>query len=111
MDTKATIVALAALAQESRLAVFRLLVQVGPEGFAATKIGDQLGIAPSSLSFHLKELTHARLVSVRRDGRSLIYAANFTAMNKLIGFLTENCCGGNVCSPVGLCCTPEENHS
>lgn len=111
MDTKTTIVALAALAQESRLAIFRLLVQVGPEGLAATKIGDQLGIAPSSMSFHLKELTHAQLVFVRRDGRSLIYAANFPAMNALIGFLTENCCGGNVCSPVGVCCTPEENQS
>lgn len=108
MDTRNTIVALAALAQESRLAVFRLLVQVGPQGMAATRIGDQLGIAPSSMSFHLKELTHAQLVSVRRDGRSLIYSANFSAMNDLIGFLTENCCGGNVCAPVGICCPPEK---
>ena len=108
MNTQATIAALSALAQESRLAVFRLLVQVGPEGMAATRIGDELDIPPSSMSFHLKELSHANLVSVRREGRSLIYSANFSAMNDLIGFLTENCCGGNVCSPVSACCEPEK---
>lgn len=106
MDTKDTINALAALAQESRLAVFRLLVQLGPEGLAATKIGEQLGIAPSSMSFHLKELTHANLIAARHEGRFVIYSANFDTMNSLIGFLTENCCGGNVC-----CSTPEEAHS
>lgn len=109
MDTRTTITALAALAQESRLAVFRLLVQLGPEGMPATRIADQLGISPSSMSFHLKELAHAQLVSVRRDGRSMIYSANFAAMNELVGFLTENCCGGNVCTPVGVCCPSEEN--
>lgn len=103
MDTQAIILALAALAQESRLAIFRLLVQVGPEGMAATRIGEELGIAPSSMSFHLKELAHAQLVSVQRDGRSMIYSANFDAMNTLVGFLTENCCGGNVCTPVSKC--------
>lgn len=103
MDTQATISALAALAQESRLAVFRLLVRLGPEGMPATQIADQLGISPSSMSFHLKELAHAQLVSVRRDGRSMIYSANFEAMNALVGFLTENCCGGNVCTPVSTC--------
>lgn len=108
MNTQATIAALSALAQESRLAVFRLLVQVGPEGMAATRIGDELDIPPSSMSFHLKELSHANLVSVRRDGRSLIYSANFSVMNDLIGFLTENCCGGNVCSPVSACCEPDK---
>lgn len=101
MDNKSIIAALAALAQESRLAVFRLLVQTGPEGLAATRIAEQLGIAPSSLSFHLKELTNAELVTQTKAGRSLIYAANFSTMNGLIGFLTENCCGGNVCSPTG----------
>ncbi|WP_076591787.1 ArsR/SmtB family transcription factor [Herminiimonas arsenitoxidans] len=111
MDTKATIAALAALAQESRLAVFRLLVQLGPEGLAATKIGEQLGIAPSSMSFHLKELTHADLITARHEGRFVIYSANFTTMNSLIGFLTENCCGGNVCLPNGTCNTHEEEHS
>lgn len=111
MDTKATITALAALAQESRLAVFRLLIQLGPEGMAATKIGSELGVAPSSMSFHLKELTHANLVSSRQEGRYVIYSANFNVMNELIGFLTENCCGGNICTPVVACCAPEEKIS
>ena len=108
MHSKVAITALAALAQESRLALFRLLVQCGPEGMAATKLSNSLGVPPSSMSFHLKELSHAELISVRRDGRSLIYSANFAVMNQLIGFLTENCCGGNVCSPVGACCPTEE---
>lgn len=108
MDTNKPIVtALSALAQESRLAVFRLLVQRGPEGMAATKIGDELGIAPSSLSFHLKELAHAEMVTARHEGRFVIYSANFEKMNALIAFLTENCCGGNVCTP-GSVCTPAE---
>lgn len=100
MESKKVVAALAALAQDSRLAVFRLLVQTGPEGLAASKIGEQLGIPPSSLSFHLKELSHAELVSSRQDGRFVIYAANFATMNLLMGFLTENCCGGNPCTPV-----------
>lgn len=99
MDNKEVIAALNALAQESRLAVFRLLVQAGPEGMAATRIAEQLGIPPSSLSFHLKELTHAGLVSPTKAGRSLIYAASFGTMNGLIDFLTENCCGGSACAP------------
>ncbi|MES2934220.1 MAG: metalloregulator ArsR/SmtB family transcription factor [Pseudomonadota bacterium] len=100
METKSAISALAALAQESRLAVFRLLVQVGPDGMAASKIGEELGIPPSSLSFHLKELAHAALVIPRQDGRFIIYAANFETMNALMAFLTESCCGGNPCSPL-----------
>lgn len=103
MHTKNVIAALAALAQESRLSVFRLLVQVGPQGVAASKISEQLGIPPSSLSFHLKELSHAELISSRQEGRFVIYSANFDTMNCLLGFLTENCCGGNVCSPVSAC--------
>jgi ArsR family transcriptional regulator len=99
METKEVITALAALAQESRLAVFRLLVATGPAGMAANKIAGQLGVVPSSLSFHLKELTHAGLIIPQPAGRFILYAANFKAMNTLIGFLTENCCGGNVCSP------------
>ena len=99
IDTKNMLLALAALAQESRLAIFRLLVQVGPNGLAASKIGEQLGIAPSSLSFHLKELSHADLVVSRQDGRFVIYCANIDSMNGVIGFLTENCCGGNPCTP------------
>ncbi|KQQ44657.1 ArsR family transcriptional regulator [Duganella sp. Leaf126] len=97
MDTKQVLAALAAIAQESRLAIFRLLVQVGPEGMAATKIAEQLDIAPSSLSFHLKELTHAGLITSRSEGRFIIYSANITVMNGLIGYLTENCCGGVPC--------------
>ncbi len=101
METKNAINALAALAQESRLAVFRLLVQAGPEGMPAMQIAERLGIPPSSLSFHLKELTYADMIVQKKAGRSLIYSANFETMNGLLGFLTENCCGGNVCSPLG----------
>jgi DNA-binding transcriptional ArsR family regulator len=97
MDTKAALTALAALAQESRLAVFRLLVQAGPSGLAASKIAEHLDIAPSSLSFHLKELSHSGLIVSRQEGRFIIYSANVEAMNGLIGFLTENCCGGVPC--------------
>lgn len=97
MDTNNAIAALAALAQQSRLAVYRLLVEVGPEGLAATRIAERLDIAPSSLSFHLKELAHAGLVIPRQDGRSIIYSANFETMNCLLTFLTNNCCGGKPC--------------
>jgi ArsR family transcriptional regulator len=100
MDTRNAITALAALAQDMRLAVFRLLVTVGPEGLAASKIAESLGVPPSSLSFHLKELTHAGLIVPRQAGRFVIYAVNFDTMNALLGFMTENCCGGNPCSPV-----------
>lgn len=101
MDTSAVLTALSAIAQESRLAIFRLLVQTGPEGMAATRIAEQLGIAPSSLSFHLKELTHARLITSRSEGRFVIYAADVAVMNGLIGYLTENCCGGAPCGAAG----------
>jgi ArsR family transcriptional regulator, arsenate/arsenite/antimonite-responsive transcriptional repressor len=104
LTSASAIVALAALAQESRLAVFRLLVQTGPAGMAATKIAEALAIAPSSLSFHLKELTHADLVTASKAGRSIIYAANYAGMNGLLAFLTENCCAG---SP---CCLPDSGN-
>ena len=97
MQTQSALAALSALAQESRLAIFRLLVQAGPDGLAASRITEQLGIAPSSLSFHLKELAHAELVVARQEGRFIIYAAQIGSMNALIGFLTENCCGGAAC--------------
>lgn len=100
MEINNVISALSALAQESRLAVFRLLVQAGPQGIVASKIGEQLGIPPSSLSFHLKELTHAGMITPKQDGRFVIYSANFSTMNALVSFLTENCCDGNPCSPV-----------
>ena len=97
LTSTAAIAALAALAQESRLAVFRLLVQAGSDGMAATKIAEALSIAPSSLSFHLKELAHANLVTASKAGRSIIYAANYPGMHGLLAFLTENCCAGASC--------------
>jgi len=93
------VAALAALAQESRLGSYRLLVEAGPEGLAAGAIAGKLGLPPATLSFHLKELSLAGLVSSRQKGRFVIYAANFDAVNGLISFLTENCCGGNSCAP------------
>src|SRR5438309_2287917 len=99
MNNTDAVAALAALAQESRLAAFRLLVQAGPEGLAASKIAEALGMPPSSLSFHLKELTNANLIVPRQNGRFIIYAAQFDAMQALLGFLTENCCGGQACPP------------
>lgn len=99
METKDAVLALAALAQASRLGVFRALVQAGPEGLAAGRISELTSIAPSSLSFHLKELTHAGLAASRQDGRFVIYTARFEAMNALLAYLTENCCGGHPCTP------------
>ncbi len=103
MEDKTVLTALAALAQESRLAVFRLLVQAGPQGLAASRIAESLAIAPSSLSFHLKELTHAGLLTARQDGRFIYYRADIDTMNGLIAFLTENCCGGVACD---VACAP-----
>ena len=91
--------ALGALANEHRLAVFRLLVQAGPEGRAAGAIAEKLEMPASSLSFHLAHLTRAGLIVQRRESRSLIYSADFAAMSGLVGFLTENCCGGASCAP------------
>ncbi|WP_045227242.1 ArsR/SmtB family transcription factor [Methyloterricola oryzae] len=110
METRTAVRSLTALAQETRLAIFRLLVQAGPEGLAAGKISESLGLVPSSLSFHLKELARADLVSVRQEGRFLYYAADFQAMNALLAYLTENCCGGQPCeaSAVSTCCPDEE---
>jgi len=105
METKQAISALTAIAQESRLAIFRLLVQAGPAGLIASKISEQLVIPPSSLSFHLKELSYADLIKSQQDGRYIIYTTNFDTMNNLLGFLTENCCGGNPCSPSSGCAT------
>ncbi|MBU0752130.1 MAG: metalloregulator ArsR/SmtB family transcription factor [Gammaproteobacteria bacterium] len=91
--------ALAALAQETRLKVFRLLVTAGPEGRAAGEIGEQLGIAANTLSFHFKTLTQAGLLQSRQDGRFVYYTANYAAMDDLIAFLTDNCCNGGACLP------------
>ena len=95
MERSDAAAALAALAQESRLDIFRTLVQAGPSGMAAGQIGDHLGLPSATLSFHLNQLKHAGLVRFRRDGRSLIYAAEFGAMNALMRYLTENCCQGD----------------
>jgi len=92
MKSKAVIGSLAALAQESRLAIFRTLVKRGPEGYTPTQLAEKLEVTASTLSFHLKELQLAGLIDVRRDGRFLYYRPNFVHMNQLIGFLTENCC-------------------
>ena len=109
MKTSDAILSLAALAQESRLAVFRLLVQAGPAGLPPGKIAQTLDIAPSSLSFHLKELAHAEMVVAQKAGRSIIYSANFDTMNGLLAFLIENCCGGVPWSPV--CKTECDTHA
>lgn len=103
MSPDQTISALGALAQEHRLAVFRLLVQAGLGGLAAGALADAVGIAPSALSFHLAQLSHAGLITQRRAGRSLIYSADFDAMNGLIGYLTENCCAGAACTDDAAC--------
>lgn len=96
--------ALGALAHEHRLTLYRLLVQRGPEGLPAGHLADQLGMPPSSLTFHVQQLLHAGLVTQRRLGRQIIYAADYTTMNNLMAYLTENCCGGDtVCAPV---CNP-----
>jgi DNA-binding transcriptional ArsR family regulator len=104
MDTKQVIEALSALAQETRLAIYRLLMQRGPVGLPAGAIAEALNLPASSLSFHLAHLSRAGLVTQRREGRSLIYAVDVGGMNALMAYLTENCCGGNAaCVPV---CTP-----
>src|SRR5215510_13194866 len=101
MDKLDAVAALAALAQEHRLEIYRRLVQAGPEGMAAGEVASAIGIAPNTLSFHFDRLRHAGLVSVARQGRSLIYAARYETMNNLLGYLTENCCGGRpeLCAP------------
>ena|SRR6185369_13446913 len=106
MDEHRAVLALGALAQETRLALYRLLVAEGPLGLPAGAIAERLGVAPSSLSFHLQQLLHAGLVTQRRAGRQLIYAAEYETMNALLAYLTENCCGrGQSCAPF---CTPAE---
>jgi DNA-binding transcriptional ArsR family regulator len=100
METTNALAALAALSQESRLAVFRLLVEQGRDGLPAGAIAERLQLAPATLSFHLKELAQARLVAARQDGRFIWYRADFETMNGLVGYLTRNCCqGGAACVP------------
>lgn len=109
MESETVVRALSALAQEHRLALFRLLVQAGPDGLAAGSIAEALGVPASSLSFHLAQLTNAGLIAQRRDGRSLIYSADYGAMTALLGFLMENCCGGAMCAPAAPCDTKDKN--
>jgi len=123
MDQRRAIAALGALAQATRLELFRLLVACGPQGLPAGLIAERLGVQPSSLSFHLAALSHAGLVAQRRLGRQLIYSAEYGTMNDLLFYLTENCCGrGEICAPVcdlseagrpqpdaaTVCCPPED---
>lgn len=105
MKIETAVEALAALAQESRLSVFRLLVQAGSEGMAAGVLGERLAIPPATLSFHLKTLSHAKLVKSRSEGRFVIYSANYVEMDGLIAYLTEHCCAGDAaqCSPIKKC--------
>ena len=103
MKTKQVLAALSALSQETRLALFRLLIKRGPEWMPAGVIAEQLGVPPSSLSFHLQQLVHAGLITQRRLSRQLIYSADYTAMNGLMAYLSENCCGTVSCAPV---CNP-----
>jgi len=102
MKRSSVIAALGALAQDTRLDIFRLLVQKGPEGMPAGEIGERLGQPSPTMSFHLNQLRFAGLVSSRRESRSIIYTANFKAMSDLLGYLTENCCGGRreLCAPL-----------
>ena len=117
MKNQDAITALSALAHEGRLNVFRLLVKAGPEGMAAGEIARKAEIAPNTLSAQLLLLSNARLVRARRDGRSIIYTADYAAMSGLLLFLTEDCCGGNaeVCAPlartVNACCPPAKRSS
>lgn len=117
MEMTDAVAALAALAQDNRLDVFRLLIQAGPKGMPAGGIAEALGIAPNTLTFHFDRLRQAGLVTVRREGRSMIYAAQFATMTALIDFLTENCCAGRpeecasvVCEPAPARATSRRKH-
>lgn len=104
MNPKQVVTALAAIAHEHRLAIYRMLVEAGPEGLPAGEIAERLKMPPSSLTFHLQQMLHADLVTQRRLGRQLLYSADYTAMNSLVGYLTENCCGSDAqCAPA---CNP-----
>ncbi len=104
MEINIAIKALTALAHETRLTVFRVLVQAGETGVAAGQLAKELNIPNATLSFHLKELTNAELVTARQESRFIYYSANFETMNALLGYLTENCCAGVPCIPIEVCC-------
>ncbi|MDY0871283.1 ArsR/SmtB family transcription factor [Dongia rigui] len=107
-EAQQIVTSLGALAHEHRLAVYRLLVAKGPEGLAAGSLAETMAMPPSSLTFHLQQLLQAGLVTQRRLGRQIIYAADFANMNRLVAYLTENCCGGQACAPV---CDPDPKES
>src|SRR6188768_423490 len=109
MEKSDAVAALAALAQDNRLDVFRLLVQAGPEGLPAGEIAEALDLAPNTLTFHFDRLRVAGLVTVRREGRSMIYAARFETMNDLLGFLTKNCCQGAAAKCAPAACKPAKS--
>jgi len=100
METKQALASLSALAQETRLAIYRLLVQTGPAGMTAGSVGEALDLAPATLSFHLAGLARAGLAQSRNEGRFVIYSADYAAMNALVGYLTENCCKGASCEAI-----------
>ena len=104
MEINIAIKALTALAHETRLTIFRVLVQAGETGVSAGQLVKELSIPNATLSFHLKELTNAELVIARPESRFIYYSANFETMNGLIGYLTENCCAGVPCSSIEVCC-------
>ena len=108
MEANDVVRTLGALAQETRLSVFRLLVQAGPAGIAAGVLAERLGVANATLSFHLKELTNAGLVGARQESRHIYYSASYSTMNALLLYLTENCCQGIPCVPEVPCCKPEK---
>ena len=108
MKNTDAVAGLAALAQDSRLDIFRLLVQAGPQGLPAGQVANALKLAPNTLTFHFDRLRSAGLVTVRRDGRSMIYAARFETMNDLLGYLTENCCQGDTQACAPALCRPAE---
>ncbi|NYT24437.1 helix-turn-helix transcriptional regulator [Alcaligenaceae bacterium] len=111
MDTKDIVRLLAAIAHETRLQAYRYLVEAGPAGLHAGRLAELLEIPPSSLTFHLKELVHAGLLSSRQEGRFVSYSVEYAAMNSLLIYLTENCCGGNPCSPVSVeVCSPADQN-
>jgi DNA-binding transcriptional ArsR family regulator len=110
MDSSRAVQSLAALAHETRLAIYRMLVECGPDGLAAGIIAERLGIAPSSLTFHVQHLCRAGLLTQRRVSRQLIYAADFSSMNALVGFLTENCCGRGGAACLSLVAAPPAHH-
>lgn len=116
MNRSQAVSAFAALSQDTRLGIVRLLVKAGPKGIAAGEVADEIGVSASNLSFHLKELQQAGLVSARREARSIIYAANYDALRGLIGFLMRDCCGGiaEICAPIiadPACCKPAKSRS